>query len=159
MQCNYLSYSTSSMALLPESACVSPRSSKTLANCKEPCVARLTFTLGKQAIKLTRSLTWKIWKPIGQHLLSRQCWRRVTFTLLFPGPAGTERGKQGLVWKEGKFLLPPAFSPFFQHPCSCTVSHSPAGRSSQRAASMGGGFSSLSKIRKQRNKMYKTTRI
>lgn len=112
---------------------------------------RLTLKLGKWAIKLTRSLTWKIWKPIGRHLLSWQCWRRVTFTLFFPGPAGIESGKQGLVWKEGKFLLPPALCPFFQHPCSCTVSHSPAGSSSQRVPSVGGGFNSLSNAREKRN--------
>lgn len=104
---------------------------------------------------IRRSLTWKIWKPIGRHLLSWQCWRRVTFTLLFPGPAGMERGKQGLIWKEGKFLLPPALCPFFQHPCSCTVSHSPAGSSSERAASGGGGFTSLSNIRENKTKCTK----
>jgi len=73
----------------------------------------------------------------------------VIFTLLFPGPAGMERGKQGFIWKEGKFLLPPALCPFFQHPSSCSVSHSPTGSSSVRAASGRGGFISLSNTRKK----------
>lgn len=73
-----------------------------------------------------------------------------------PVPRGTERGKQGLLGYDGKFLLPPAVYPFLQQPFSCTVSHSPAGKSSQGEALLEAGLISLPSERGHKGRSMRT---
>lgn len=55
---------------------------------------------------------------MGWQSPSGQCWCREMRTQRGPAPSGTKKGKQGLLGKEAKFLLPPAVWPTRQEPRS-----------------------------------------